>query len=189
MLQVILVLISLTLSSCSTSSEKVLQKQEPGIFYQSDLQVHESTTNAKISFGMSKEQVDKVFGESNDKNFLGIYSYDGFEVFYRDNKVVGLLLSSDKQTAKKFLTNRGIEIGSMYEDVKGKYGEGVIYENINNITYIFEEVNGKYVVRKSKNEVINPSTTFVISMNANNGVDKGITTIHIFDYKFAYESK
>ncbi|CAN7314144.1 hypothetical protein [Paenibacillus sp. LjRoot56] len=188
MFQVILVLFSLLLSSCSTGSEKVLQKQEPGIFYKSYLQVQELTTNVKVSFDMSKEQVDEILGKSDKKNFLGIYSYEGLEVFYRNNKVVGLLLSLDKQTTKKFLTSRGIGLGSMFEDVKKKYGESVIDKN-NNITYIFEEVNGKYVIRKSKSEVIEPSNTYVISMNANNGLDKGITTLHIFDYKFAYETK
>lgn len=74
---------------------------------------------------MSKQEVDKILGIQNKKQNDMTYDYDGLRVFYRNNKVAAMDISSKKGTLSRFVTSRMLSLGDTIEEVRRIYGQGL----------------------------------------------------------------
>ncbi|WP_238649776.1 hypothetical protein [Paenibacillus piscarius] len=99
---------------------------------------------AIVSYGMSRASVEKVTGEAESEGFGNMMFYNnGVSVIYRDNSVVGILLSEDSKG--KYKTVGGAEINMNKNDFKKIYGEEVGIDSPNNLAYAYDSVNKEYL--------------------------------------------
>lgn len=111
-----------------------------GKFTKEDLGFFDTKTGETISLGMSKDEVEQLFGKGEDKDRFVEYA-DQLEVFYREDKVAGLRMWKNDDEKMRFVTARNIGPVYSFEDVKSVYGAPSTVAQ-DNLGYIFEEAEG-----------------------------------------------
>ncbi|MBP8082517.1 MAG: hypothetical protein KAZ87_04870 [Spirochaetes bacterium] len=157
-----------------------------------DLSIIDKTTGKVISIGMSKEKVDDCLGKQNEKNFMNLYNYNGLEVFYRDNKVAGLIIKSENNLTRRFTTIRGIGLGNSKNETIEKYGKVKQYEGNNLVlNYILEKNENRLIVLEGTNqgEFSKPDKTFVITFSFFNGENENLSMVFMGDYTYNFEMR
>ncbi|MDP5277217.1 hypothetical protein [Chengkuizengella axinellae] len=151
-LKILILLIVLVLVGCNSFVD------EPDAFSKDDTCIINSTDTVKLCTGMSKQEVEDIFGAGQLSNLGVYYEEEGLELSYRDDHLVmiGLLRAS----ANKYMTPRGVGIGIQQKELKKLYDkkhahsvEGSVevysfalssedYENTYNLT--FKRFKNKY---------------------------------------------
>lgn len=151
-----------------------------------DFAIYDTKTEHQIYLGMSKKEVDKLLEESiQDKSVKNKYSYSGFCVIYRDNKIVSMSLSTkDLSTYDRFITNRNVFLGINKKDAVDMYG--VDWESEKSGTYIILRKDKQFILLENLQvndyEKYDTSNIFFISFLSD---DKGnINYISISDYNY-----
>jgi hypothetical protein len=147
------VIILLSISSCgkdniekpsdATDPALVISSPEPkkedeNVFTANGLSIIDSKSNQYILLGMNKEDVDKLLGEQQNKDFRNVYEYQGLEVFYRDNKVAGLIISASINLTNRFKTSNQISLGKSRDDILKAYGDYTKGSSGKMINYAYE---------------------------------------------------
>ncbi|MHA6530436.1 hypothetical protein [Paenibacillus sp. BAC0078] len=97
-----------------------------------------------VSYGMSRANVEKVLGESEESKLKRMMFYkNGVAVMYRDNSVVAILLSEESRGI--FKTLQGAEINMNKDDLKKIYGNDNAIEKKENLDYIYDSESKKYL--------------------------------------------
>lgn len=157
---------------------------DPGDFSMEDLSIHDTITKAIIRIGMSKKEVEKKLGNSTDVNFSNIYNYNGLEIFYRNDKVAGLIVRAGENTTNRYQTNKNIGLGDKFDEIFNNYGNGLVDKLA--VTFLFANENGKLNKVNSMKEIItdpDPAPVYVLSISYSN---KTVSMILIGDHQFAY---
>jgi len=179
----------LLLTACNSSNSTLtIAKEEsfkPGVFLDEDLALYDLTDNIGISLGMSKSNVEKKLGSPlGPVDFLGRTNYKGTDIFYKDDKVTGFMISDNTDSFDRFTTPRRIKFGDSLDQVIVKYGEPLVKEERSNgnstVIYIVEKVDNKYKLLQSFDEASKQENTYSLSMNVYN--DSGVSLIMIADY-------
>ncbi|KRF22535.1 hypothetical protein [Paenibacillus sp. Soil787] len=192
----ILVLLFLILSSVpfqQTDSNKNL-KYKPGEYTLEDLKVHDTKTNKIISIGMSKTEVTNLLGQEKEINFRKIYYYDGLKVYYRDDKVAGLMVLAGDNIDNRYQTYRGVGLTSTMQDVMDRYGETKVEELFGSYSATYQgKLDGTILKTNSNNDPLwlltNQERIYVISFGFFNNSNKSVSGIYISDHTFAYSGK
>lgn len=93
------------------------------------------TDDAKICYGMAREDVENVAGKAELIEFNMFAYEDDLRAIYRDNKLVWLVSKS-----KKYHHVSGIELGDLPSGLKNYYGF-----SSDNTVYFYDELNKKMV--------------------------------------------
>ena len=119
---------------------------KPGKFELYDLSIYDTKTQKQIHLGMSKKEVDSILGKPvKVENIVAQYSYDGFYVAYRDDKVVYMSIDVDDISPyDRFITNRNISLGDNKKDVVESYGADWQGEEL--ATYIILRKDNQFVL-------------------------------------------
>jgi len=119
---------------------------KPGKFELYDLSIYDTKTKKQIYLGMPKKEVDSILGEPvKSENIVAQYSYDGFYVSYRDDKVVYMSIDVDDISPyDRFITNRNISLGDNKKDVVEAYGADWQGEEL--ATYIILRKDNQFVL-------------------------------------------
>ena len=119
---------------------------KPGKFELYDLSIYDTKTQKQIHLGMSKKEVDSILGKPvKVENIVAQYSYDGFYVAYRDDKVVYMSIDVDDISPyDRFITNRNISLGDNKKDVVEAYGADWQSEELG--TYIILRKDNQFVL-------------------------------------------
>ncbi|OKP92069.1 hypothetical protein A3844_02865 [Paenibacillus helianthi] len=97
-----------------------------------------------VRYGMSRANVEKVLGESEESKLKNMVFYEnGVAVIYRDNSVVAILIGEESKGIYK--TTQGAEINMNKEDIKNIYGNDNAIEKTKNLDYIYDSVEKKYL--------------------------------------------
>lgn len=179
---IILFLMLFIVGGCSTGSESYLAKN--------DLVIFGRGSDIKIGIGMERSEVDHALGTPVvDPNNI-IHDYNGVQVGYRENKVVGIVLQAD--SGDLFTTRRGIRIGSTKSALIRAYGTFLrdedFEEHAQHISIIIEEKNGTFEVL-GPNGIINHENEKKLYMLAFALHSKKVESISILDYVFATRLK
>jgi hypothetical protein len=139
---------------------------KPEKFVSDDLNITDTSSKSTVGIGMTKEEVEQRIGISKDVNFLNIYNYNGLQIFYRDNKVAGIIINSSKNATNKYQTNRNLILGNNVDDVQSKYGNGLVDEKFNAVTYLFlKEKNGEIKKVDDRDSIKENANAYVISFS------------------------
>jgi hypothetical protein len=110
----------------------------------------------------------------------------GLQIFYRENKVAGIIINSSKNATNKYQTNRNLILGNNVDDVQSKYGNGLVDEKFNAVTYLFlKEKNGEIKKVDDRDSIKENANAYAISFSYFKST-KNISMILIGDYRFAY---
>ncbi len=137
-----LVVITLSLFFSSACSNKA-SVYVPDKFSIKDLSVYTAKDRKPVTYGMSKEEVEKVVGKPLDdsQTLSNSFSYKGCTILYRDNKAVLIsVLSEDNIHEISLITNRDIKLGDSSGDIALKYGDETM-ATANDITFCFQKKN------------------------------------------------
>ncbi|MFC4810141.1 stalk domain-containing protein [Paenibacillus sp. GCM10023250] len=160
----------------------------PSRFLMEDLSITDTLTNSIIRVGMSKKEVEQKLGIAADVNFLNIYNYNGLEIFYRNDKVAGLMVKTGENTTNRYQTNKHIGLGDNYNKIFTSYGNGLVDEQFDAATFLFASENGKLNKVDSREDVTDTSSAYVISLSWDR-TNKTVSMILIGDYQFAYSTQ
>lgn len=159
---------------------------KPGKFELYDLSIYDTKTQKQIHLGMSKKEVDSILGEPvKSEKIVSQYSYDGFYVAYRDDKVVYMSIHVDDiSPCDRFITNRNISLGDNKKDVVEAYGVDWQSEELG--TYIILRKDNQFVLLENSQiddyKEYDTNNIFFISFISNDK-DK-IDCISISDYNY-----
>lgn len=162
---------------------------KPGKFELYDLSIYDTKTKKQIYLGMPKKEVDSILGEPvKAENIVAQYSYDGFYVAYRDDKVVYMSMHVDDITPyDRFITNRNISLGDNKKDVVEAYGADWQSEELG--TYIILRKDNQFVLLEEISQIddykeYDTNNIFFITFKSNDK-DK-IDYISISDYNYGH---
>lgn len=110
-----------------------------------NLTVNDTILKSVISLGMEKNDVDKLLGLQEKKDFRNVYNYQGLEVFYRDNKVAGLTIKASLNETDRFKTFKKIGLGNSKDDIIKAYGDSIEKSSSKYLTYFFEKKDSSLV--------------------------------------------
>jgi|BioPla2DNA2_1021312.scaffolds.fasta_scaffold14702_6 hypothetical protein len=159
---------------------------KPGKFELYDLSIYDTETKKQIYLGMPKKEVDSILGEPVKAEKIAVqYSYDGFCVAYRDDKVVYMSIHVDDISPyDRFITNRNISLGDNKKDVVEAYGADWQSEKLG--TYIILRKDNQFVLLEISQiddyKEYDTNNIFFISFKSNDK-DK-IDYISISDYNY-----
>ncbi|MGG4398221.1 hypothetical protein ABEX25_28525 [Paenibacillus thiaminolyticus] len=162
------------------------QKYKPDTFSQDDMCIVKTKGKAKVCYGMSRSEVEKVLGTGKKESTVaGMFTYDfGIRIFYRKNNdgVAGIILDQDSKDV--FKTARGIEIGMPKEDFKKIHGESHALENKDYITYVFDPKTNEFLDEKyyeQKRDLEEMERIYLLSNRFD--INGSIDMISLFDLK------
>ncbi|MMZ58603.1 hypothetical protein D1872_205910 [compost metagenome] len=90
---------------------------------------------AKVIYGMSREDAEKVLGTGKKNSYLGFDYENGVTVYYRDDNVVGVLI--DGESKGIYETTNCLGIGVLESEVEKRFGkDGIKQEAF--IDYIYD---------------------------------------------------
>ncbi len=159
---------------------------KPGKFELYDLSIYDTKTQKQIHLGMSKKEVDSILGKPvKAENIAAQYSYDGFYVAYRDDKVVYMSIHVDDISPyDRFITNRNISLGDNKKDVVEAYG--VDWQSEKSGTYIILRKDNQFVLLENSQiddyKKYDTNNIFFISFISND--ENKIDCISISDYNY-----
>ncbi|MDP4087854.1 MAG: hypothetical protein Q8930_01135 [Bacillota bacterium] len=179
---ILLLILSTTAAfGCSVKEDGYI----PGKFGVSDLSIYDTQSKKSISYGMTKEEVEKILGQSDGKSQTvpNSFSYGNCSILYRDNKLVLITLNSDESfKEERFVTNRGTKLGDKPENIIDKYGDATT--NIpNDITFYFQKSSFNLMLVKEEDLVSfsKDSTDVYLIDFYTNGTNNTISSIYIGD--------
>lgn len=120
------------------------KKFEPDTFSKADLAIiKEDDQKFKVSYGMSRSDVEKLLGApKKDSINSRISNYDfGVQVMYRNDMVAGIMLDTDSKEIYK--TARGVSVGMTKEQIKEVYGSKYARDE-HNLDYIYDSKNKRF---------------------------------------------
>ncbi|MCQ6563799.1 stalk domain-containing protein [Paenibacillus mendelii] len=166
-------------------------------FSTEDLSIYDAVLKKQIRLGMAKKEIDNWFGFQPEKDYMGTYNYEGLEVYYRDGKAAGLMVSSGNNLSTRFSTVRNVNLLTTKKEVQQKYGVSVEKDSGDSdlyATFIFlkedQGVDGSLVKLESlplPNEPM--KNKYYISFLFNGNKQKTISHLLISDFEFAMYSK
>lgn len=175
------------------SNEPKLDSQKEdnaNIFSSYGLSIYDSISDNYISLGMKKEEVDKLLGTEESKDFKNLYNYQGLELFYRDNKVAGLVINASKNETGRFKTSKNLGLGSTKADIISIYGESIEKNSNKYLTYFFEKNDNSLVKLKETPKDTEASATKNIYCISYSLFGSGkVSMILIGDYQYAMNMK
>lgn len=183
-----------------TINQKILIKNEvdtykSGTYSIMDLEVTDTKTNSTIRIGMTKDQLTETLGQENEVLINNMYNFDGLHVFFRDNKVSAMMVSASENISNRFITNRGVGLGTTLSDVLERYGEEEVKESYGAYTLVYNlgELNGKKFNKIDYNDLDdleriqqNREKIYIISFVFFDNNNKTISDFLITDHKYAY---
>ncbi|MGD6940606.1 hypothetical protein ACQCT6_01035 [Cytobacillus gottheilii] len=139
----LILFILILLVGCSPSQSQD-QDQKEGIS-EDQLAVIRLDDGAKISYGMTRDEVNEELGEDNfDED--GLTGYDsGLGVVYREDKVVSMILSEDSEGV--YETADGVSLGMNEQETMEVYGDksrATQQEPGNSLSYIYDKETKEY---------------------------------------------
>lgn len=167
-------------------------------FSSEDLSIYDAVLKKQIRLGMTKEEVDKLFGIQPEKDYLGRYNYEGLEVYYRDGKAAGLMVSAGNNLTTRFSTVRNVNLLTTKKYVQKKYGvsleEKDSLESDQSATYIFikeDQGDEEALVKLESSPLPNDTmqNEYYISFLFDENKQKTVSFILISDFEFAMFSK
>ncbi|MCR2803510.1 copper amine oxidase N-terminal domain-containing protein [Paenibacillus soyae] len=168
-------------------TETIRISDDPGEFSMEDLSIKDELTGTVITLGMSKEEVESKLSAEPDINMVGLHNYDGLQIFYRDNQVVGMVVSADNNETNRYRTNRDIGIGFAKDHVYRKYGNAVGDEDGEGAAYILQSKNSE--LKKVPSILpweIKGSSDYVLSFSFFDNTNQTVQFISIGDHIFTY---
>ena len=188
----LLFLILLTGSSCSKlSGEPPKETFQPGVYTMDDLKIIDTKQNVTISLGMKKSEVTELLGQETEIGFKNIYNYNGLEIYYRDNVVAVLMVKAGDNVDKRYVTARGLALGTSLNEAVEKYGDVEIDNSYGAffITYVGRRVDNQII---TTNEAGNPtgnddeeSEWYVLSFSFFDNSNRTMSNILISDKQFS----
>ncbi|WP_339198473.1 hypothetical protein MKY95_09965 [Paenibacillus sp. FSL P4-0176] len=126
----------LLLSACGVKSNSI-SKVDIGV-----INVH---TKEKVSYGMTRSEVEKVLGKGEKIGDDTMFSYeDGLSIIYKNDQLIGIMLSNSSEGI--FETVRGIKVGMLASEVLNLYGsENNISAESKILQFIYEANSGKFL--------------------------------------------
>lgn len=128
------------------------KKFEPDTFSKDDLAIiKEDDPKFKLSYGMSKTDVEELLGKPRETNLLGT-NYDfGVKIMYRNDKVAGIFLGEESKGI--YLTARGAGVGMKKEYIKELYGNRYALDKTeHNLDYQYDSKNKRYIEQWTEGE-------------------------------------
>jgi hypothetical protein len=189
------------LSACKSNSSKINAKnnatkvevdqvESHNTLTTDDLKIYDAETKKSINLSMTKNEVDKILGLQDKKDFKNMYNYNGLEVFYRDNKVAGLVIKASSNTTNRFKTVKSIGLGSKSGEITKLYGDSVEKNNNKYLTYIFEKKdNGLRKIEKAIKNTDVQETENLYCMSYLLFENNTVSMIVIGDYQYAINMK
>ncbi|MRN52559.1 hypothetical protein [Paenibacillus monticola] len=111
----ILTILIISLMGCSSGFK-------PDTFSEKDFAFQKvDDVNAKIHYGMTRKEVEKILGEGEESYLASVIYKNGVIVMYSKEKVVGFALSEDSHGFYK--TSRGVEVGMSKQNIIELFGE------------------------------------------------------------------
>lgn len=142
---------------------------------------------AKVVYGMSQEDVEKVLGggEKRGDGFgtKNSFTYDsGIKIAYRDEKVVSIVL--DEGSSDVYETLKGARVGMIKNEIEKLYGENYLKESYERtLDYIYDTANKKFITdSNSSKELKVDNKTYMISSTFNS--DGYAKTIMLLDREY-----
>lgn len=94
-------------------------------YAEDDLTLIDTVSGKRIALGMTEKEVEEVAGEPIGKD-LDYRVYDGVVVRFIDDAAATMIVASGQfegERATRFVTSRGVKIGTSAEDFKKAYGD------------------------------------------------------------------
>lgn len=170
-------------------TETIRISDDPGEFTMEDLSIKDALTGIVISLGMSREEVDNKLSVEPEVDFRGLYDYDGLQICYRDNKVVGLIVSASDNVTNRYRTNREIGIGSSKSLVYEQYGNARGDENADSSTYFFLNENGSLKKVQSMELWKTEGTHYSLGVNYFDNTNRTVSLLVMGDHIFHYSTQ
>ncbi|SFS72989.1 copper amine oxidase N-terminal domain-containing protein [Paenibacillus sp. BC26] len=168
-------------------------------FSADDLSIYDAILKKQIRLGMTKDEIDAIYGFKPEDPFMGRYEYEGLQVFYRDGVAAGLLVSSGENLTTRFSTVRNVTFFSPKSYVQKKYGPSL--EEVEDVpdgerygTYLFRKEGSGAESTLVKLEASPPFTApkdnlYYVSFLYDESKDRKVTFMLIGDYEFGMLGK
>jgi hypothetical protein len=160
-----------------------------GEFVMEDLSITDNMSSSVIQLGMSQDEVELKLGKPTDVNFMNMYNYNGLQVYYRDHKVVGLIVKASENTTNRYRTSKNLGLGSSLNEVFSQYGNGKVDEEFHAVTYLFDYENEKLIKNDARSTFTDGTSSYAMSISYFENSNKTIGMILIGDYTFTYLTK
>lgn len=163
------------LAGCSQSPKDGISKDQLAVIRLDD--------NAKISYGMTRDEVNEKLGVENsgDDVFTGYDS--GLSVIYREDKVVSITLSEGSEGV--YETADGISVGMTEQETMDVYGDesrATQQEPEDSLSYIYDTETEEYWASHHKVEMEARNVSDLYLINSRFNQDGSILMISLGDY-------
>jgi hypothetical protein len=176
-------------------SSNEVDTYKPGVYTIKDLEVTDTKTNSIFRIGMTKDELTEILGQETEILINNMYNFDGLHVFFRDNKVAAMMVNASDNISNRFITHRGVGLGTALTDVFERYGEEEINESYGAYTlaYNLGELNKKKFNKIDYNDLDdldrieqNRENIYIISLSFFDNDNKTLSHFFITDHMFAY---
>lgn len=156
-------------------------------FYDEDLCVVDTEdSRIKICYGMAREAVEKLLGEGVEMSLGREYEH-GLDVYYRDDKVSGFILSED--SLGYYETARGLHFKSNIEEITEAYGSTHMLQDPYGYYYVFRIDDKKAMGRnslKADKSIEDMENVFIIDISVHN---ERVSDIWLMDQRLMNEDE
>lgn len=158
---------------------------KPDTFSQDDMCIVKTENKAKVCYGMSRSEAERLLG-TGEKGVGDSIKYDfGIRVFYRNDAVAGVILDQDSKGV--FKTARGVEIGMPKDDIKKLHGATYSLEDEKYMNYIYDIKRNEFLdttLLEKKQSPEDMESTYILSAGSDS---EGFTDIiSVFDRKMGF---
>lgn len=152
-------------------------------FFTEDLSLYDAVTKQSLYIGMPKADVEKILGLPSGKPSFGLYNYYGLSIFYRNEKIAGLIIQTN---VNRYTTIRNVNFFSSKDYVLEKYGKSINDNDSNAAMFAFQKTNNLLAKLESMEKVnsLNKENIYIISFSFNKNSDNTVSSILIGDYAF-----
>lgn len=148
-----------------------------------DMAIVKVGSGKKVKYGMSRAEAEEVLGSGSKSEMLYTVDYpQGVSLFYRNDTVAGIILTSDSKGVYK--TERGAETGMPKEKIEKLYGDQhTKSESGRNLDYVYNAKDEKFLINDLPKNEDEAHNTYVISATFD---DNGYSErIFLMDAKYA----
>jgi len=157
-------------------------------FKEDDLSLFDKKTGKRISYGITKEELDDLLGTPTKEDStlfkypLSSYTYpDGLEIVYRLDRAINLRITPSN--TDRYVTMRNIGLANNPKDPLVAYGGLPTIQGTNADSYLFRHSNGLFnKLAENTTTIENSLSTYLIDFSKEN--DK-LVLITLTDMQFA----
>ncbi|XID94840.1 hypothetical protein ACF3MZ_10110 [Paenibacillaceae bacterium WGS1546] len=145
-LMLLIMLLAATIGEASKLQD-IEYHYEPDRFSPADFTITDTIKGHVLKVGMSRDEIEALYGKSSEKTIFDYEVYGGLQVYYRDDIAVSFWVATYNNLINRYTTSRGVGLGDALSEVQQRYGDKFLISgkslSSKHFTYRLRLVDGK----------------------------------------------